>query len=41
MRYYLKDINDYKINEVVRINKDNNKEYHYYLIRKFQYFDNH
>ena len=39
MRYYLKDINDYKINEVVRINKDNNKEYHYYLIRKFQYFD--
>ena len=39
MKYYLKDISDYKINEVVRINKTNGKEYHYYLIRKFQYFD--
>ena len=39
MKYYLKDIKDYKINEVVRINKKSGKEYHYFLIRKFQYFD--
>ena len=40
MRYYLKPINDYKINKVVRLNKDNNKIYIYYIIRKFQYFNN-